>query len=112
SEKDDTRPYAITDTGRSFVVERKTEIDEIRDRMGARWNPDFRHEQNDMKQELRNLGRLFDRRMRMHWAHPDKLRRIHAVIKQASQDVERILTEQRPPAAPSPTGGPAGGVTL
>ena len=33
-------------------------------------------------------------------------------IEQASQDIERILTEQRPPATPSATGGAAGGVTL
>ena len=112
AEQDGKKIYAITDAGRSFVAERKSVIDEIRDRMGAWWNPDFRHELNDMKQELRNLGRLFDRRMRMHWADPDKLRRIHTVIKQASQDIERILTEQRPPPAASAAGEGAGGATL
>ena len=99
TEQDGKKIYAITDTGRAFVAERKSVIDEIRDRMGAWWSPEFRHELSSMKQELRDLGRLFDRRMRIHWADPDRLGRIHAVIHQARQDIEDILTQERPAAA-------------
>ena len=57
--------------------------------------PEFRHELNDMKQELRDLGRLFDRRMRLHWADPQRLRRIREVVNRARQDIEAILSEER-----------------
>ena len=97
AEQDGKKVYSITDQGRAFVAERKSVIDEIRDRMGAWWNPDFRHEMTDMKQELRDLGRLFDRRMRMHWADPQKLRRVREVINRARQDIEMILKEERTP---------------
>ena len=108
AEQDGKKIYAITEAGRAFVAERKPIIDEIRDRMGAWWNPDFRQELNDMKSELRDLGRLFDRRMRMHWADPDKLRRIHAVIRKAGQDIEAILSESRPrPRSAAPEEGPS-----
>ena len=122
TEQDGKKIYAITDAGRAFVRERKPVIDEIRERMGAWWNADFRQELNAMKQEMRELGRLFDRRMRVHWADPDKLRRIHGVIDQARQDIEAILTA--PPTAAGTTASPApvgpagaggerqGGVTL
>jgi DNA-binding PadR family transcriptional regulator len=106
SEQDGKKTYSITEAGRQFVAERKTVMDEIRDRMGAWWNPDLRHELTDMKQELRDLGRLFDRRMRMHWADPDKLRRIHAVIKRAGQEIEDILAEARPAPAEAREGVP------
>jgi DNA-binding PadR family transcriptional regulator len=97
TEQDGKKIYAITDQGRAFVAERKSVIDEIRDRMGGWWNPEFRHELNDMKQELRDLGRLFDRRMRIHWADPGKLHRIREVINKARQDIQAILTEERVP---------------
>jgi DNA-binding PadR family transcriptional regulator len=120
TEQDGKKIYAITDAGRAFVAERKAVIDEIRDRMGAWWSPEFRHELSSMKQELRDLGRLFDRRMRIHWADPDRLRRIHAVINKARQDIEDILTQERPAAAassghdpePGKRGPEPGGVTL
>src|SRR5438105_13744807 len=94
-EQDGKKIYAITDQGRAFVAERKSVIDGIRERMGDWWNPDFRHEMNDMKQELRDLGRLFDRRMRTKWADPQRLHRIREVVNRARQDIEAILTEER-----------------
>ena len=95
TEQDGKKIYSITDQGRAFVAERKSVIDEIRDRMGGWWNPEFRQQLSDMKQELRDLGRLFDRRMRIHWADPQKLHRIHEVISRARLDIEAILTEER-----------------
>ena len=43
SEQDGKKTYSITEAGRQFVAERKTVMDEVRDRMGAWWNPDVRH---------------------------------------------------------------------
>jgi DNA-binding PadR family transcriptional regulator len=102
-EQDGKKIYAITEAGRAFVADRKAVIDQIRERMGAWWSPDFRHELSSMKRELRDLGRLFDRRMRTHWADPDRLRQIHAVINKARLDIEEILTQERPAAAASGT---------
>ena len=95
TEQDGKKIYAITEQGRAFVAERKPVIDEIRERMGGWWNPDFRHAMNEMKQDLRDLGRLFDRRMRTQWADPQKLVRIRDVVNKARQDIEAILTEER-----------------
>src|SRR5436190_732967 len=70
TEQDGKKIYAITDAGRAFVRERKPVIDEIRERMGAWWNADFRQELN-----ARAGGRYDGCRL---GREPDKaIRRVH-----------------------------------
>jgi len=95
TEQDGKKIYAITDTGRQFLAERQTVIDDIHARLREWWSPAFREELREIKREMKDFARLFDGQRRARWADPERLRRIREVVARARREVEAILTEER-----------------
>ncbi|MEA2639170.1 MAG: hypothetical protein QOF51_564 [Chloroflexota bacterium] len=93
-QQDGKKIYAIAPAGERFLAERSEVVDGIRQRMSTWWAADARGEFNDMRREMREFGRLFDRRLREQWRDPDKLRRIRAVIARARGEIEAILADE------------------
>jgi len=88
-EQDGKKTYAITDEGKAFLVERKENIDKIKEHMGRFWTPANREELREILGEMRSLGRSLHRGV----PHLDrqKLVGIKEVVAKARHDIEGIL---------------------
>lgn len=86
--------YEITDEGRTFLEEHRRSVEDIWGRVGGGWDPELMGELHEIRHELRDLGRLFGRKMRAGRLDQDKLRRVREVIVRAARDIEDILEER------------------
>jgi len=91
--QDGKRVYAITDEGRRFLAEREHVVADIRGRVGAWFDPNFRAEVQATMHELRDLARLLGRGARARRLDADRLRRVRAVLARARADLTAILDE-------------------
>ncbi len=101
-EQDGKKVYTVTDAGRTFLAERKPVVDEIWNRMRDRWDPEFSREvhrvMHDLRDEVRDFGRMFAEQARKRWPDADQGRRIREVMAKARQDIQAILSEEKTPA--------------
>lgn len=94
TQRDGKKVYSVTDEGRKFLQENRRSVEDIWGRVGGGWNPEVAGELHEIKHELRDLGRLFGRRMREGSLDRERLRRIREVISGAAREIEEILEEQ------------------
>jgi DNA-binding PadR family transcriptional regulator len=97
TQRDGKKVYAVTDEGRKFLEEHQGSVEDIWGRVGGGWDPELMGELHEMRHELRDLGRLFGRKMRAGRVDRDKLRRVREVIVRAVRDIEDILEERGGP---------------
>ena len=97
TQRDGKKVYAVTDEGRKFLEEHRQSVEDIWSRVGGGWDPELMGELHEIRHEVRNLGRMFARKMRSGRIDRDKLRRIREVIVKAVQDIEDILEERGAP---------------
>lgn len=95
------RVYAATDEGRRFLAEREDVVEDIRGRVGAWFDPDFRGEVHATMHELRDLARLLGRGARARRLDAERLRRVRDVLARARADLTAILEDDS-----RPDGGP------
>ena len=94
SQRDSKKVYTITEEGREFLEEHRGSVEDIWGRVGKGWDPELVGEVHEIKHELRDLGRLFGRKMRAGRVDQHKLRRVREVIVRAARDIEDILEER------------------
>jgi DNA-binding PadR family transcriptional regulator len=100
-EQDGKKVYAITAAGEQFLAEHKPALDEIRERVSSWWGSVPREELRAIRDEVREFGRLFDKRSRGRWTDPEKLREIRAVMARARREIEEILVGDDQRARPT-----------
>jgi DNA-binding PadR family transcriptional regulator len=93
--------YSITEAGRSFLIERQPQVDEVfsrmRDRWGSEWGPQAHRMIHDLRDDMRDLARSFASEARHRWPNPERQRRIRDVIARAKAEIQAIIAEE--PAA-------------
>src|ERR671933_2649791 len=97
TQRDGKKVYAVTDEGRKFLEEHRQSVEDIWSRVDGGWDPELMEELHEIRHEVRDLGRMFARKMRSGRMDQDKLRRIREVIVKAVQDIEDILEERGAP---------------
>jgi DNA-binding PadR family transcriptional regulator len=99
ADQDGKRIYQITEEGQKFLGDRRPQVDQIFERMRARWDPawtrDLHRVMHDLRDDLRDFGRTVAGEARLRWPDPDQTRRIREVIARARTEVEAILAENR-----------------
>jgi DNA-binding PadR family transcriptional regulator len=97
-QQDGRNTYTITDAGRAFLTERKPQVDEVfsrmRERWGSEWGPQAQRVMNDLRNDLRDLGRSVASEARHRWPNPDQMTRIREVIGKAKSDIASIINEE------------------
>src|SRR5205823_8958290 len=100
-QEDGRKIYSITDAGRTFMTERRPQVDEVfsrmKERWGAEWGPQAHQVMHELRNELRDLGRSVASEARNRWPDPDQQRRIRDAIGRAKAEIAAILSEK--PAA-------------
>jgi len=94
SQRDSKKVYTITEEGREFLEEHRGSVEDIWGRVGKGWDPELVGEVHEIKHELRDLGRLFGRKMRAGRVDQHKLRRIREIVVRSARDIEDILEER------------------
>lgn len=94
TQQDGKKVYEITDEGRTFLEEHRQSVEDIWGRISEGWDHEFIGEMREIKHELRDLVRLFRRKMRAGRVDREKLRRVRGVIVGAARDIEDILEER------------------
>jgi len=89
AEQEGKKTYAITDEGKAFLVERKENIDKIKEHMRDFWTPANREELREIVGEARSLGRSLHRGIPR--LDREKLVGIKEVVAKARHDIEAIL---------------------
>jgi DNA-binding PadR family transcriptional regulator len=109
ADQDGRKMYTITDEGRRFLAERQEKVDEVWEKMGARWGGPSMHgegheewqafgrETHDFGREMRDLFKGL--RHEGRWASPDQIRRVREVVARAGREIEEILRQPEPGAA-------------
>jgi adenylosuccinate synthase len=69
-------------------------VESIWGRVGGGWNPEVAGEMHEIKHEMRDVGRLFGRRMREGTLDAGTMRRVREVISRAAGEIEEILDER------------------
>lgn len=99
-EQDGKRIYTITEEGLKFLADQSRTVDDIKDQMKSHWRgwtSELGEQFREVMLEYGEMGRLLGQRVRR--MSGEKLRRIGEVLKKASSDIEKIITEE-PPAKP------------
>ena len=90
--------YSITDAGRTFLVERQPQVDEVfsrmRQRWGTEWGPQAHRMIHDLRDEMRDLARSFASEARHRWPNPEQQHRIRDAISRAKAEIQAILAEE------------------
>jgi DNA-binding PadR family transcriptional regulator len=94
TQRDGKKVYTVTDEGQKFLEEHRRSVEDIWGRVGGGWDPELMAELHEIRHELRDLGRLFGRKIRAGRMDRDKLRRVREVIVRAARDIEDILEER------------------
>ncbi len=92
--QDGKKVYAITEEGRGFLAEHRQSVEDIWERVGGGWDPELMSELHEIRHEVRDLGRLFGRKMWTGRVDREKLRRIREIISEAARNIEAILEER------------------
>jgi len=94
-EQDGKKVYTITQEGLKFLEDRSQTVNDIRSHVRRGWGPwsaELRDQFRDVMHEIRDLGRLIGQRSRR--IDSEKIRRIGAILKNASEEIEKILREE------------------
>jgi len=94
-EQDGKKVYTITQEGLKFLEDRSQTVNDIRSHVRRGWGPwstELRDQFRDIMHEIRDLGRLIGQRSRR--IDSEKIRRIGAILKNASEEIEKILREE------------------
>src|SRR5437879_5367481 len=75
AEQDGKKTYSITPAGEAFLAERQPMLDEIKQRVEKWWGNVPKEELREMRREVHDFARMFDRYAR-EWPNQEKLRRI------------------------------------
>jgi DNA-binding PadR family transcriptional regulator len=86
--------YTITEEGQGFLEEHRGSVEDIWGRVGGGWDPELMGEMREIRHELKDLARMFGRKMQAGRVDQDKLRRVHEVIVKSVRDIEGILEER------------------
>ncbi len=90
--RDGKKTYTITDLGRSFLVEKEKETEEVKKQMRSwwgHWNAEFRDEMHDVMGSLADLGRMIGQKTRQ--AGQEKLPQVKEILANAAKEIERIF---------------------
>jgi DNA-binding PadR family transcriptional regulator len=111
ADQDGRKMYTITQEGRRFLAEHQEKVDEVWEKMGARWGGPSMHremheewqafgrEMHEFRREMRDLFKNY--RVEGRWASPDQIRRVREVVARAGREIDEILRQPEPGAAPS-----------
>jgi len=94
-EQDGKRIYTITEAGLKFLETESGPAEDARERMRhgwGHWSSEFKDQFRDVMREIADLGRLVARRAR--GMNGEKLRRIGEVLKKATAEIEKIISEE------------------
>ncbi len=94
-EQDGKKVYTITQEGLKFLEDREKTVNDIRNHMRHGWGPwssELGTQFRDVMHEIRDLGRLIGQKSR--GIDGDKIRRIGDVLKNAYEEIEKILREE------------------
>jgi DNA-binding PadR family transcriptional regulator len=94
TQRDGKKVYTITEEGQEFLEEHRSSVEDIWGRVGGGWDPEIIGEMHEIRHELKDLARLFGRKMQAGRMDRDKLRRVREVIVKSVRDIEDILEEQ------------------
>ncbi|MEN6310397.1 MAG: hypothetical protein ABFD80_02535, partial [Acidobacteriota bacterium] len=89
------RIYTITEAGLKFLETESGPAEDARERMRhgwGHWSSEFKDQFRDVMREIADLGRLVARRAR--GMNGEKLRRIGEVLKKATAEIEKIISEE------------------
>lgn len=89
--------YTITEEGQQFLEEHRQSVEDIWGRVGGGWDPEVMAEIYEIRHELKDLARMFGRKMQAGRVDQNKLRRIREVIVKTVRDIEDILEERDDP---------------
>ena len=98
TQRDGKKVYTITEEGRKFLEEHRQSVEDIWGRVGGGWDPEIMAEMHEIRHELRDLARLFGRKLSAGRVDRGKLRRVREVIVGAARDIENILEEREGPS--------------
>ena len=94
SEQEGKRVYTITAEGQRFLAEQAAVMDDVRERMAARWGAHSAPEVRQLVQEVGQLGQfLFRQGARGALHDPDKVRRLREVVAGARSEIEAIFSD-------------------
>ena len=91
--QDGRKVYALTASGRQFLVEQRDVVDHVCARLSGWKGVDEGDEQHRIRHELWELGHLLGRRGHWRSVEPDKIPRIREVVARARAELESILAE-------------------
>ena len=94
-EQDGKKVYTITQEGLKFLEDRSQTVNDIRGHMRHGWGPwssELRDQFRDVMHEIRDLGRLIGQKSR--GIDSEKIRRIGDVLKDAYEEIEKIIREE------------------
>ena len=94
AQRDGKKIYEITTEGKAFLEENRASLESIWGRVGGGWGPEVAGEMHEIKHEMRDVGRLFGRRMREGSLDAATMRRIREVIAAAAREIEEILDDE------------------
>ena len=87
--------WVYQEIGQEFLEEHRRSVEDIWGRVGGGgWDPEIIGEMHEIRHELKDLARLFGRKMQAGRMDRDKLRRVREVIVKSVRDIEDILEEQ------------------
>ncbi len=93
-EQDGKKVYTITGEGLKFLDDQSQTVKDIRSHMRRGWGPrssELRNQFRDLMHGIRDLGRLIGQRSR--GMNSEKIRRIGDILKNAYEEIEKILRE-------------------
>jgi DNA-binding PadR family transcriptional regulator len=93
-QREGKKVYEITAEGKAFLQENRGSVESIWGRVGGGWNPEVAGEMHEIKHEMRDVGRLFGRRMREGTLDAETMRRVREVISRAAAEIEEILDDR------------------
>lgn len=95
TEQDGKRVYALTEAGRQLLAEHQSELDALRERIGAGWGGVSRAELGDLMHEVRQVAQLLVRQaQRGGFRDPAQLVRVKDVVRRARTELEAIFSEK------------------
>jgi DNA-binding PadR family transcriptional regulator len=90
--QDGKKVYTITETGRSFLVEKEKETTEIKSQMKNWWGcfgAEFKDEMRDVMRTLGDMGKTIGQKARA--AGAEKMPQVKQVLADAAKEIEKIF---------------------
>ena len=94
TQQDGKKVYTIAEEGQRFLEEHRQSVEDIWGRVRGGWDPEVMEEMHEIRHELKDLSRMFGRKIQAGRVDRNKLRRIREVIVKSVRDIEDILEER------------------